>query len=81
MSAAHGALCHRGGGQDGTEERSDFLSKIVHFISAATGTAAAAAGYGGCETWLATDINNGTGRILFKPKRSHETRRKEEADI
>lgn len=64
-------LCERGG----TGERSDFLSKIVHFISAATGAAAAAAagGYGGSESWLLTEINNGTrrgaGRFVLKPKK------------
>lgn len=60
-------------GLDCTEERSDFLSKIVHFITAATGTAAAA-GYGGCESWLTTEINNGAGTVLFKPMRKHKTR-------
>lgn len=65
ISAAYAARCHRGGAE-GRDERSDFDSKIVHFI--AIGTAVAAGGYGGCEAWRITEINNGTGTIWCKPK-------------
>lgn len=37
---------------------------------------ATADGYRGCVTWSTTEINNGTGTILFKPKRRPQNKLK-----